>query len=180
MFGDVMKVEDAMTKKPIFVGPEEGVIELAKKMRDKDIGSMLVCEGEKLVGLITSEDLVKRVIIPMKDPKTLKAKDVMTKDLITTTPDEDLAEAIRTMVDNGIKRLPVLDEDGKLVGILTDGDILRMAPELVEVFVEKIEKEEESETLGDMCEICGNYSDYLRMVNGQWVCEECLETSPEV
>ena len=67
-------VRDAMTKDLITVQPDENVIELAKKMRDNDIGSMIVCEDNKLVGLITSEDLIKRVLIPNKDPSKLKAK----------------------------------------------------------------------------------------------------------
>lgn len=175
-----VRVEDAMTKKVITVTPDEKVIEVAKKMKERDIGSMLVCDGGKLVGLITSEDLVKRVIIPNKDPNKLTAKDVMTKDLITISPDEELVEAMNTMIENGIQRLPVLDGD-KLVGILTDGDILRKAPELMASLAEaRRELEEEEEIEGDICEICGNYSENLRKVNGRWVCEECYESSPEI
>jgi len=175
-----IRVEDAMTKNVITVSPEESVINLAKKMRDNDIGSMLVCKDGKLLGLITSEDLIKRVLIPNKDPETLKAKDIMTKKLITTTPDEDLVDAIHVMIDNGIKRLPVVEDD-KVVGILTDGDILRIAPNLVEFWMEgKKEDEEESETIGGICEVCGNYSDNLKRVNGLWVCEGCRESTPEI
>lgn len=171
-------VEDAMTKKLVKVDPDDSVMDVAKKMYEKDIGSMLVCQNKKLIGLITSEDLVKRVIVPGKDSKKLKAKDVMSKNLITTNSDEDLAEAIRLMIDKSVQRLPVVDGN-KLVGILTDGDILRMAPHLVESLVES-RKERESGMEGDSCEICGNYSDRLKRVNGQWICEECYEASPEI
>lgn len=171
-------VEDAMTRKPIKVGSEESLINVAKKMKEKDIGSMLVCDDKKLKGLITSEDLVKRIIVPTKDPKKLKAKDVMTKTLVTTSSDEDLAEAIRLMIDKGVQRLPVVDGN-MLVGILTDGDILRMAPHLVESLVEN-RKDLEDGIEGDVCEVCGNYSENLRRVNGSWVCEECMEASPEI
>ncbi len=173
-----IKVEDAMTKKIIKVDPNENVMNVARKMKEKDIGSMLVCDENKLIGLITSEDLVKRIIVLNKDSNELKATDVMTKKLVTTTPDEDLAEAIRIMIDKSVQRLPVIDGK-KLVGILTDGDILRMAPHLVESLVES-KKEIESEMGGDMCEVCGNYSENLRKVNGQWICEECYEASPEI
>ena len=173
-----IRVEDAMTKKIIKVGPGETAINIAKKMKERDIGSMLVCDGGKLLGLITSEDLVKRVIIPNKDPKKLTAKEIMTKKLITTTPDEELVDAINTMIENGIQRLPVLDGK-KLVGILTDGDVLRIAPHLVESLVEA-KREMDMEMEGDVCEICGNYSENLRRVNGQWICEECYEASPEI
>lgn len=166
-------VDDAMTKKIVNVGPEDSIIDVAKKMYEKDIGSMMVCDKKALIGLITSEDLVKRVIVPKKDAVKLKAKDVMSKSLITTSSDEDLAEAIRIMIDKGVQRLPVLD-NGKLVGILTDGDILRMAPHLVESLVES-RKDRDAEMGGDACEVCGNYSDGLKKANGQWVCEECRE-----
>jgi CBS domain-containing protein len=171
-------VEDAMTKKIISVSPNESVISVAKKMNEKDIGSMLVCDKNKVMGLITSEDVVKRVVVPNKDPAKLNAKDVMTKKLVTVRSDEDLVEAIRIMIDKGVQRLPVV-EGKKLVGLLTDGDILRMAPHLVESLVES-RKETESEMGGDACEICGNYNENLRRVNGQWICEECYEASPEI
>ncbi len=166
-------VDDAMTKKIVNVSPDDSVINVAKKMYEKDIGSMLVCDKKALIGLITSEDLVKRVIVPKKDAVKLKAKDVMSKTLITTSSDEDLAEAIRIMIDKGVQRLPVVD-GGKLVGILTDGDILRMAPHLVESLIES-RKERDMEMGGDACEVCGNYSEGLNKVNGQWICEECRE-----
>jgi len=172
-----ISVEDAMTRNIIKTDVNETVINIAKKMNEKDIGSMLVCDKDKLVGLITSEDLVKRVIIPNKDPAKLKARDVMTTKLVTTSIDEDLIEAIRIMIDKGIKRLPVKDGK-KLIGILTDGDILRMAPHLVEALIEK--KETDSEMGGDVCEVCGNYSEGLKRINGQWICEECYEASPEI
>jgi len=172
-------VKDAMTKDVVYVNPNEKVIEIAKKMREKDIGSMVVCKNKKLVGLITSEDLIKRIIIPNKDPKNMTASDVMTKKIITITPEENLSDAVITMLDNNIKRLPVVDED-KLVGILTDGDILRMAPNLIDSWIKGGSRESEPEVIGDVCEICGNYSDNLTKVNGLWVCEECRDSSPKI
>ncbi len=171
------KVEDAMTRDYIKAKASDNVIDIAKKMKSKDIGSMLICDKNKLVGLITSEDLVKRVILKSKDPKKLIAKDVMTKKLTTTTSDEELGEAIRIMIDEGVQRLPVMDGK-KLVGILTDGDILRIAPHLVESLVEMREREMGME--GGSCEICGNYSEDLRKNGGVWVCEECYESSPKL
>lgn len=171
-------VEDAMTKKLVKVSPVDSVIDVAKKMYEKDIGSMLVCDDKKLMGLITSEDLVKRIIVPNKDASKLRAKDVMSKNLVTTSSNEDLAEAIRIMIDKGVQRLPVVDGQ-RLVGILTDGDILRMAPHLVESLIES-KRDRDTGMEGDSCEVCGNYSDSLKKINGQWICEECYEASPEI
>lgn len=171
-----IKVEETMTKNLIKVGINESVIKLAKIMEEKDIGSMIVCDKGKLKGLITSEDLIKRVLIPDKNTAKLKASDVMTKKPVTVGLDEDLADAIRLMIDKGIERLIVL-EDKKVVGILTDGDILRMAPDMVESLKEK--RSELGMETGDMCEICGNYSESLKRINGLWVCGECEESSPE-
>jgi len=173
-----MLVDDAMTKKPITCGKDEKITKVAKEMEKNDIGSMIVADKDTLIGLITSEDLIKRVIIQKKDPEKTTAKDVMTKKLLTTTPDEELSEAIYTMINNGIKRLPVI-EDKKLVGILTDGDVMRISPKLMEGFLASEEREEPN-VIGDVCELCGNYSETLNKVNGRWICEECLETSPEI
>jgi len=169
-------VEDAMTKKLITAGKDEKITDIAKKMKENDIGSMIITEEDKLIGLITSEDLIKRVIIQKKDPDNTTAGEVMTKNLLTASPDEELSEAIETMITNGIKRLPVVD-NGNVVGILTDGDVMRISPKLIENF---ILNEEESDTTEGVCELCGNYSNNLSKVNERWICEDCLETSPEV
>jgi len=171
-------VDEAMTKKPITASTDEIVMNIAETMKKNDIGSMLIVDGEKLVGIITSEDLIKRIILPKRDPEKTTAKEIMTTKLITVSPDDDLEDAVKIMIDNGIKRLPVVD-DGKLVGILTDGDVMRISPKLIEAFSSK-EFVEEPEVISDVCEICGNYSDNLRKVNGKWVCEECYESSSQI
>ena len=171
-------VDEAMTKKPIVASVDDIVMDIAKTMKKYDIGSIPVVENGKLVGLITSEDLIKRIILQKKDPEKTTAKEVMTKNLVTISPDDDLEDAVRIMIDNGIKRLPVVDDD-KLVGIITDGDVMRISPKLIEAFSTK-ELTEEPRVMSGVCEICGNYSDNLRKINGKWICEECYESSVEI
>ena len=169
-------VEDAMTKNVITAGKNEKIINIAKKMKNNDIGSMIITENDKLLGLITSEDLIKRVIIQKKDSNNTTAEEIMTKNLLTASPDEELSDVIETMISNKIKRLPVVD-DGKLVGILTDGDIMRISPQLMENF---LNNKEESDTTEGVCELCGNYSNNLSKVNERWICEDCLENSSNI
>lgn len=173
-----MIVEDAMTKKLITAKITDNIVDVAKKMSENDIGSMLITKGDKLLGLITSEDLVKRIIIQGKDPKKTTVKEIMTKKVLTVPPDDDLEDAVKTMIDNDVKRLPVVDNN-KLVGILTDGDIMRISPKLIENFL-LAGPPREPQVIEGICEICGNYSDNLRKINGRWVCEECAETSTEL
>ncbi len=170
-------VDEAMSSELITAKPKDKVIDIAKKMMKNDIGSMIISKKDKLLGLITSEDLIKRVIIEKKDPKKTKAKEIMTKDLLTAAPTDDLEDAVDNMIGNSVKRLPVV-EDERIVGILTDGDIMRISPELIDSFVNREPNEEGM--IGDVCEICGNYSSNLRNINGRWICEECYETSPEL
>lgn len=171
-------VDEAMTSELLTARPKDKVIDIAKKMVKNDIGSMIISTNGKLLGLITSEDLVKRVIIGKKDPKKTKAKKIMTKNLLTASPDDDLEDAVDNMIGNNIKRLPVVEGE-KIVGILTDGDIMRISPELIENFLSR-GRGEEPDVIEDVCELCGNYSSSLRNINGRWVCEECYEASPEL
>src|SRR3989344_6223138 len=112
------KVADAMTVKPILVGSEITIEEAAKKIQIQKVGSLLVAEGTNLLGIITEKDLVDKVLAKSLDPKTTKAKDVMTRIVHSVGPNEDLSIAIKKMAKANVKRLPVLDK-GKLVGFLT-------------------------------------------------------------
>jgi CBS domain-containing protein len=118
-----MKIKEMMHKGAEFVVPNAKLQVIAKKMRDYDIGSIPVCQGGKLVGMVTDRDIAIRALANGKDVSKLEAKDVMSKDVIFCNDDEQAEDAIRIMEDNMIRRLPVLDESKKLVGMVSLGDI---------------------------------------------------------
>ncbi len=117
-----MKVRDIMTEKVECVSPETGLENVAKLMGENDIGSVPVYQGKTILGLITDRDIVIRAVAKGKNPTTMKAKDVMSTDIISVSPDTDAHEAADKMSEYQIKRLPVI-ENGKLAGILALGDL---------------------------------------------------------
>ena len=118
-----MQVKEMMHKGAEYVAPNAKLQVIAKKMRDYDIGSIPVCDGGKVIGMVTDRDLAVRALANGKDVAKLEAKDVMSKDVIFCRDSEQAEDAIRIMEDNEIQRLPVLNEAKRLVGMVSLGDI---------------------------------------------------------
>ena len=123
-----MKVKDAMHKKAEWVGPDTTVGDIAKKMRDLDVGSIPVGENDRLIGMVTDRDIACRAVANGTDCSKLKSRDVMTKGIVFCRDSEDLSDALRIMEDKKIRRLPVIDEKKRMVGMLSVGDVARAAP----------------------------------------------------
>lgn len=171
-----VRVRDAMTRRPIEVSENISIKECAKLMREKDVGSVLV-KNKKLLGIITEEDLVYKIIAEAKDIKKTKVRDIMVTRLITIEPDKDIYHALVKMNVNNIKRLPVMNKN-KLVGILTIKDILKIEPELFEIVANRfILREEDSKPISsekqDICQICGNFSEKIEEIDGILMCNNC-------
>ena len=120
---------DVMTPNPRTVDPSTPVIEAARLMRDEDVGSVPVVEGDHLVAMLTDRDIVLRVVAAGKDPQSTRSGDVASSDVVSIDPEQRLDEAISLMEKHQIRRLPVCEEDGRLVGILAQADIARHADE---------------------------------------------------
>ena len=118
-----MQVKDVMTKDVEVVWPDATLEEAAKKMKSLDIGPLPVCDGEKLVGVLTDRDITVRATAEGRDPKQTKVREVMSKELITIVEDQDVEEAAKLMQSKQIRRVPVLSRDKRLVGILSLGDL---------------------------------------------------------
>ena len=106
-------------------------------MRDQDVGPMPIVENGSLTGILTDRDIVLRVVAEGKDPAATAAGDVASRDLVTVDPDQTLDEALRLMAKHQVRRLPVCEEDGKLVGIVAQADVAlegedRLTGEVVE------------------------------------------------
>jgi CBS domain-containing protein len=117
-----LKLSDLMTSKVESVTPYATILDAAKKMKSHNVGTIPVCEGDKIVGIVTDRDIVLRIIADGKDTMTTKCGDIMTKELILGSPEMDAHQAAQLMADEQIRRLPVVD-NGKLVGIVAIGDL---------------------------------------------------------
>ena len=115
-------VRDAMTENPRAIGASASVVEAARLMRDEHIGSLPITDDEELVGMITDRDITTRVVAEAADPKMTSVGDVVSRDLISVEPDEDLEEAVQLMASHQVRRLPVV-ENGRLVGIVAQADV---------------------------------------------------------
>jgi len=115
-------VRDAMTENPRSIRASASVVEAARLMRDEHIGSLPITDDEELVGMITDRDITTRVVAEAADPKVTSVGDVVSRDLISVEPDEDLEEAVQLMASHQVRRLPVV-ENGRLVGIVAQADV---------------------------------------------------------
>ena len=120
-------VQDLMTSNPKTVASESSVVEAAKIMRDENVGIVPIVEGERLVGTITDRDIAIKVVAEGSDVYSTTAGQVASRDLVTVDPQQDLDEALRLMAQHQVRRLPVVEEDGRLVGILAQADVAREA-----------------------------------------------------
>ena len=124
-----MKVKEAMHKGVDWVDPDTPVIDLAKLMRQHDIGAIPIGQNDRLVGMVTDRDIVcKGLAEDSFDPHRATARDVMTRGIHCCREDDDLAKAVRHMEELKVRRLPVINKSKRMVGILSLGDVSRSAP----------------------------------------------------
>jgi CBS domain-containing protein len=135
------KVHQVMSDRPRCVTPETLVSEAAQLMETDDIGSLPILDGEQLAGMVTDRDIVVRAVARGKDPRGMPVSEVASSELVTIHANDDLADALRLMASQQVRRLPVVDEDNRLVGILAQADIAGEAKEkAVGEMVEEISK----------------------------------------
>ncbi len=119
-----MKVKNAMHKGVDWVGPDTPISDIAKLMRQRDIGSIPIGENDQLIGMVTDRDIVCKGLTQNGfDASRAKARDVMTKGIHCCREDDDLAKAIHHMEELKIRRLPVIDHSKRMIGILSLGDV---------------------------------------------------------
>jgi CBS domain-containing protein len=106
-----------------WIDPGASLVDVARRMRDDDVGALPVGENDRLIGMVTDRDVVVRGLSGTADPLQLTAKDVMTKPIVWCLADEDVEDAVRIMERKRIRRLPVIDEHRRMVGMLGLADI---------------------------------------------------------
>jgi CBS domain-containing protein len=127
---DPMKVKDAMHAGTEWLPPSTPLVEIAKRMRDKDIGCVPIGDNDRLVGMVTDRDITLRAVAAGGDYNKLTARDVMTKSIIFCRESEELADAVRIMEQKKVRRLPVINDQKRLVGMLSLGDISHKSREM--------------------------------------------------
>lgn len=132
-----MKVKEMMHKGVKWVSPDTPVEMLAKKMLKEDIGAIPVGENDRLIGMVTDRDITVRGVAKGRDLSKVTARDIMTKGVIWCRDSDNAGEAARIMETKQVRRLPVIDENKRMVGMLSLGDISHAAPQRIATEVTK-------------------------------------------
>ena len=183
-----MIVKDIMSSPVVTLDENAPSNKVATIMDENDLGCVIITnEAGRPVGIITERDLVIRVLSKNLVPDAVKAKEIATSPLVTIQPDATISDAARRMSRLDIRRLGVVYK-GNLVGVISSKDILGVMPELIEIIQERTrieeaeqveENEDEENPLSGYCDRCGVFSENLKDVDGQNLCEDCrieLET----
>jgi CBS domain-containing protein len=122
-------VREAMTTNPCTIDADKPAAYAARMMRDEDVGIAPIVEGDRLVGVLTDRDIAVRVVAEGLDPDRVKVSEVASRDVVTLDPNQDLDEALRLLARHQVRRLPVVEEDGRVVGVVAQADVAREADE---------------------------------------------------
>ena len=135
-------VQELMTSNPCSIDSDKSVAYAAKMMRDENVGLAPIVEGNRLIGTVTDRDIAIRVVAEGKDPESTKVTEVASTDLVTVDPQQNLDEALTLMARHQVRRLPVVEEDGRLVGVVAQADVADEAkPKKVGELVEEISRD---------------------------------------
>jgi CBS domain-containing protein len=172
-----MVVREAMSSPVVTIKENQTVVEIAKAMSKYRIGAIIVnTTDDQPIGIITERDLVYRVIAKDFFPRDMKARDVMSSPLRMVEAEMALEDVMRMMERLNIRRLGVTYK-GNLVGIISDKDVLRIMPALIEIVKERSRIQSGDLSLGPSlvgyCDRCDLYSSNLRNVQGEFICEDC-------
>lgn len=139
------KCREVMTAEPVCCVPTDTVARIAKLMKTENIGSVPICEdrhGKKLLGIVTDRDLALQIVAENRDASSTKAQDIMTRDPLTCRADDDLQSALDAMEKHQVRRIPVVDDDRRLIGMISQADVAVRSdqPEKTAEVVEEISK----------------------------------------
>ncbi|HET9590535.1 MAG TPA: CBS domain-containing protein [Anaerolineales bacterium] len=126
------KCKDIMTEDLVYASPQDAVTRVAQLMKTEDIGPVLIVDNEEsrtLVGIVTDRDLALKVVAEGRDPNTTKVDEVMTRKLVTCRAEDDVDVAMKAMAQYQLRRIPVVDDGMRLVGIIAQADVATRAGE---------------------------------------------------
>ncbi|NLI73223.1 MAG: CBS domain-containing protein [Euryarchaeota archaeon] len=178
-------VEDIMTRVPVVGSPNLTARDIGILMKSWKVGSVIIIEDNRPVGIVTERDFVEKIVAENIVPTTVRAGDIMSCPVVTIGPKDSVADAGRKMGRLRMRRLPVVVGD-QLVGMITENDITRLSPSLIELTREwrslsaPVDFERGPVSMAGYCENCENYSYDLRQTGGasgrgSLLCSECRE-----
>ncbi len=174
-------VSEIMAKNIAVIDSEASIQKASQILRKRNIHGLVVVSGKSAAGMLTDKDIISKVVAENKSSRGVKVKDVMSPKLIVAKPTDTIAQATRVMFANDASRLPVIDDKGELVGIITVRDMLRIYPGITDILNEELGIKEpdtipERTTIEGRCEECDNIAEDLVEVDGRWLCPDCSES----
>jgi len=139
----IVLVRDVMSKDVRVVRPDTSVKEVVATMNKFDIGSIVVVQGDRPVGIITERDILRRLVEPCLAPETLTARQIMTSPVLSISETANIEETAKLMARKRVKKLPVIN-NGKLVGMITYTDIVAKVPTLLSILEELVRPQHRS------------------------------------
>jgi CBS domain-containing protein len=121
-----MQCSEIMTRDPEYCLPSDPVMKAAQLMKSEDVGPILIVDdkdGKRLAGIVTDRDLAIKVVAEARDPNTTTVKQVMTGDVVTCKETDDVEKALKLMEHHQVRRIPIVDHDNRLVGIIAQADV---------------------------------------------------------
>jgi len=116
-------IRDVMTSNPCTIDADKDIAYAAKMLKDENVGIAPIVDGDQLIGVLTDRDIAIKVVAEGKDPKATTVREIASTSVVTVDPQQNLDEALRLMAQYQVRRLPVVEEDGKIVGILAQADV---------------------------------------------------------
>jgi len=130
-----MLVKDIMTKDPIKIDFQKTVLDACRIYKKQKVGCLIITKDDECIGIVTERDIIERTICDNKNPNTIQISEIMSSDIKTVHPLDNLEKAIEIMKENNIRKLPVI-KDKNLIGIITVTDISKARPDLSDRFIE--------------------------------------------
>jgi signal-transduction protein with cAMP-binding, CBS, and nucleotidyltransferase domain len=168
-------LRDIMNRKLTTTGIGATVAKAAKAMCHDEVGSVIILEHNKPIGIVTEEDIACKVVALDLKPSTVHVNDIMSTPLITVSADKTTGDAAKMMVKHKVRRLPVVDDNSKVIGIVTVRDLLAISNEENDLLMDLIEINREETVDPGMCGRCSQMSDDLKRVDGVMLCPRCRE-----
>jgi CBS domain-containing protein len=116
-------IRDVMTRNPTTLESSSSAVEAARAMRDENVGLIPIVEGGRLIGTVTDRDIAVRIVAEGKSPDRIHVGEIASRKLVTIDAAQELDEALRLMAKHQMRRLPVVEKDGKLIGIVAQADV---------------------------------------------------------
>ena len=168
-------LSEVMKRNPTMISMEANVAKAAKAMCREEVGSVIILQRNKPIGIVTEEDINCKVVAKDLKPSTVQVSTIMSTPLITVSADKTVVDAAQMMVKHKVRRLPVVDKSGKVIGIVTVRDLLTVSNEQNEILTDLIEINREEHIEVGVCSRCSQMSDDLKRVDSLLLCPRCRE-----